>query len=47
MSSHRQHLTPAPETRPDTEQAAGVVLAIVIALCLVLAAVHGLGSLLR
>ena len=45
MRPHRQHFTPAPQRHPAAEQAAGVVLAFVIALLLVLAALHGLGAL--
>lgn len=45
MRAYRQHFTPAPQPRPAAEQAAGVVLAFVIALLLVLAGLHGLGAL--
>jgi Tfp pilus assembly protein PilX len=44
MSAHRQNCTPEPAHRPGAEQAAGVVLAFVIALLLVLAALHSLGG---
>ena len=45
MSAFRQHFTPAPQRHPAAEKAAGVVLAFVIALLLVLAALHGLSAL--
>lgn len=47
MRAHRQHFAPAPEPRPGAEQAAGVVLAFVIALLLVLVGLHSLGALTR